>query len=584
MQYRFGPLLDTSGVTFQLWAPDKSPPQLLLENRPAETMACSDGFWTLRVEGVGPGARYRFRLEGEDFPDPAAREQDGADGWSIVRGPFGREPHPGPLRPWHETILCEVHVGTATPEGTYVGLMNRLEHFRDAGYTGLELMPLNTFPGDRGWGYDGTLLFAPHKPYGTPEELRALVDRAHDLGLCMVLDVVYNHFGDAGNAVPYTAFGWFDPESKTPWGPAIDFRKPEIRKFYCENAAMWLAEYDFDGLRFDAVHEFATEARDLFLGELARACRAIKPDAKLVTENVRNEMHWLTRDGDNRPRDYSAQWNDDYHHVLQFLVTGEPMGGYEEPDRDPVADLEKSLADGFVHDGDAGPDSDGRTRSEPASELPMEAFIGYLQNHDQIGNRPDNKRIVERVDAERLDFGHFVTLLSPQIPMFFMGEEAHQRCPFLFFFDLPEPWRSEKRENRYWQMEYVFHNKVEPGSLPDPQALQTFEKSKLDWDAYGQREHLEAMARFRELTAMRRELIWPLTATKCLSAWSARQGDAIIVTWQYEAGFYNMLLNPTGAEALVEISLAAPAASTGRFEFHGSKVKIWPWSALVWRS
>src|SRR6185369_3713973 len=184
-------------------------------------------------------------------------------------------------------------------------------------------------------------------------------------------------------------------------------------------------------------------------GELARVCRAVKPDAQLITENVRNQMHWLTRDEADRPVDYTAQWNDDFHHVLQFLVTGEKLGGYEDEGRDAVADLEKSLADGFVHDGDAGPQSDGRTRNEPASQLPMEAFIGYLQNHDQIGNRPDNKRIVDRVDASRLDFGHFVTLLNPQIPLFFMGEEAHLRCGFPFFFDLPEPIASQKRQDRY---------------------------------------------------------------------------------------------------------------------------------------
>ncbi len=584
MQYRFGPRVDDTGTTFQLWAPDQPSAQVLIAGRAPVDMAAADGFWTARVDGVRPGARYRYRVAGHDVPDLAAREQQGADGWSVVRGSFGREPHPGPLRPWHESILCEVHVGTVSPEGTYKGLMERLEHFRDAGYTGLELMPLNTFAGQRGWGYDGVLIFAPHAAYGTPEELRALVDRAHDLGLCMVLDVVFNHFGDVQNTLPLYAPGWFDDDIKTPWGPAIDFRKAEIRQFYRENACWWLSEYDFDGLRFDAVHEIATEASDLFLGELARACRAVKPDAKLVIENVKNQMHWLTRDATDKPRDFTAQWNDDYHHVMQYLVTGEKVSGYEDASRDAVADLEKSLADGFVHDGDAGPGSDGRTRHEPASQLPMEAFVAFLQNHDQIGNRPDGKRIVERVDAERLDFGHFVTLLSPQIPLFFMGEEAHLRCPFLFFFDLPEPARSEKRDNRYWQMDNVFHVKVDPGSLPDPQDPQTFAHSKLDWDAYGRDVHQAALARFRELTSLRRELIWPLTAGKCLAAWSARQGDGLIVTWQYEAGTYNMVVNPTGARTTMDVRLAGPAASTGRFAVRGGTVDLWPWSALVWRS
>ena len=586
MQYSFGPLPDATGTLFRLWAPSQSDARLLLENRDALPMQKQDdGVWQVRVEGVGLGKRYRFGVDGHEFPDPASRQQDGdADGWSIVRGPSGKAPHPGPLRPWHETILCDVHVGTASPEGAFKGLMDRLEHFRDAGYTGLELMPINEFPGTRGWGYDGVLLFAPESAYGTPEDLRALVDRAHDIGLCIILDVVYNHFGSVANFIPLYAPEWFDQEIKTPWGPAVDFRQPMVRQFYYENACWWLQEYDVDGLRFDAIHEMATEAKDQFLGELARACRAIKPDAKLVVENIKNQMHWLTRSDSNEPVDFTAQWNDDFHHVLQYLVTGEKVGGYGDPNRDPVADFEKSLADGFVHDGDAGPDSDGRRRNEPASQLPMQAFVAYLQNHDQIGNRPDNKRIVARVDAERLDFGHFVILLSPQIPLFFMGEEAHLRCPFMFFFDLPEPDRTEKRDDRYNQMEHIFMTKVAPGSLPDPQAEETFRKSKLDWDAYGCEEHREALDRFKELTALRRELVWPLTSTKCLNAWSARQGNGLIVTWQYEAGTYNMVLNPTGEQVDVEISLHEPAASTGRFEFHNGRVRVWPWSALVWRS
>jgi len=586
MQQIFGSLPDPSGTTFRLWAPSRHAVELVLDGRAPLAMQRDEaGFWSLHVESVRQGARYKFRADGVEFPDPASREQESdVTGWSLVRGPSGRQPHPGPLRPWHETILCEVHVGTVSPEGTYRGLMQRLEHFRDAGYTGLELMPINAFPGQRGWGYDGVLLFSPHPGYGTPEELRALVDRAHDLGLCMVLDVVYNHFGEVGNFLPKYAPEWFDNEIETPWGPAVDFRQETVRNFYYENACWWLSEYDFDGLRFDAVHEIKTDARDLFLGELAKTCREAKPEAKLIIENVRNQMHWLTRDDCARPVDFTAQWNDDYHHVLQFMVTGERISGYEDTSRDPIADIEKSLADGFVHDGDAGPDSDGRRRHEPASQLPMEAFVAFLQNHDQIGNRPDNKRIVDRVDAERLDFAHFVTLLNPQIPLFFMGEEAHLRCPFMFFFDLPQPFAEKHRDDRYDQMAHIFMTEVAPGSLPDPQDPRTFDDSKLDWDAYGVEQHRDALARFRELTSLRRELIWPLTATKCLDAWSARQGNGLIVTWRYEAGTFNMALNATGEEIMLEMSVANPAASTGRFEFHNGRVRVWPWSALVWRS
>jgi malto-oligosyltrehalose trehalohydrolase len=480
--------------------------------------------------------------------------------------------------------MCEVHVGTVTPEGTFRALMHRLEHFRDAGYTSLELMPINEFPGSRGWGYDGTLIFAPHHAYGTPEDFRALVDRAHALRLCLSVDVVYNHFGGVDNFIERYAPEWFDDEIETPWGAAINFREAAVRQFYYENACWWLEEYDLDGLRFDSVHEIATEARDRFLGELTRAARAIKPGAKLVAENVKNQMHWLTRRDDDTPVDFTAQWNDDFHHVLQFLVTGEESNGYGDGSHDPVADLEKSLADGFVHDGDSDGASDGRTRHEPASQLPMDAFVAYLQNHDQIGNRPDGKRLVERVDADRLDFGSFLTLLSPQVPMFFMGEEAQLRSLFLFFFDLPDPHAKKMRDDRYAQMESMFHAKVEPGGLPDPQAADTFERSKLDWDALGRDEHLRALDRFRQLCALRRELIWPLSATRCLNAWSARQGDGLIVTWQYEAGAYNVALNPTGQDLRLELSMPPPVASTGKFERTTSGMQLGPWSALVWRS
>ena len=586
MKYKFGPQPDESGTIFRLWAPGQQGVELVVEGRPPQPLERDvDGFWQGRVEGVGTGALYKFRAGDIEFPDPASRQQQrDADGWSVVRGSFGLPAHEGPLHDWHQSILCEVHVGTATPEGTFPALTERLEHFRDAGYTSLELMPVNEFPGTRGWGYDGTLIFAPDAAYGTPEDLRALVDRAHDIGLCIVLDVVYNHFGEACNFIPQYAPEWFDDQIETPWGPAINFRHAAVRQFYYENAQWWLEEYDVDGLRFDAIHEIATEAKDQFLGELARAARQAKPGAKLIIENVKNQMHWLTRDENDEPVDYTAQWNDDYHHVITYLVTGEKKGGYEDDRKDAVADLEKSLADGFVHDGDAEGESDGRTRNEPASQLPMEAFIGYLQNHDQIGNRPDGSRLVDRVDASRLDFGQFVTLLSPQLPLFFMGEEAQVRCKFNFFFDLPEPLQSEKRDDRYVQMEGMFNEKVEPGGLPDPQDPDTFAKSKLDWDQFTQPDHVAALDRFRELCALRRELVWPLSATRCLNAWSARQGDGLIVTWQYEAGTYNMLLNPTGEDVTMNVSLTELAASTGQFEFDNGKVKVGPWSALVWRS
>lgn len=584
MTLLFGPLLEGSATQFRLWAPSAGNVELVLPDRPAIPLdKAENGFWSARVEGCGAGTRYKFRTGALEFPDPASRQQDGGtSGWSIVLPrlePSGRRQ---PLRPWHETILCEVHIGTASPEGTFRGLAERLEHFRDAGFTALEIMPVNQFPGTRNWGYDGTLIFAPAEAYGTRDELRDLVDRAHELGLCLVLDVVYNHFGEFDNFLQRYAPEWFDDDVETPWGPGIDFTRETVRQFYYENARMWLEELDFDGLRFDSVHEMKTAARDTFLGDLAKSARAVKGDAKLIIENMDNVASWLDRDTENRPKDFTAQWNDDIHHVLNFLVTGEDKNGYAAKDKDPIADLEKGLADGFVHDGEAQGESDGTTRGEPASRLPPDAFVSYVQNHDQIGNRADAKRLPDRVSAEKLDFLHFVMMLAPQIPLFFMGEEAHMRTPFPFFIDLPEEAAALKRADRYEQMRESFEEDVADGDLPDPNAPLTFDRAKLDWSEYAEAERRDALERFRALARWRREMLWPLAATPCLDARTGRQGKAIVVSWVFAAGVLTMALNPSDHPADIACVITAPPVSSGDFSQHGELLRLGPWSAVCW--
>lgn len=542
-----------------------------------------DGFWSCRVSGISAGARYRFRVGDIEFPDPASRQQDtDSGGWSILRQPFPRSTDRSALRPWHETIICEVHIGTATPEGTFDGLRKRLGHFRDAGYTCLEIMPVHTFPGERNWGYDSTLLFAPHPAYGTPEDLRALVARAHELGLCLILDVVYNHFGPLDNFLPRYAPEWFDPKVETPWGPGIDFSQKMVRRFYYENAMMWLAEYDFDGLRFDSVHEIKSEASDHFLMELAELARKATPHAHLVIENMENSASWLDRDAaSNEPRHFTAQWNDDFHHVLHHLITGERGPTGYDGTKDPYADLEKALADGFVHDGEADGESDGRSRDEPGSRLPPDAFVGYLQNHDQIGNRGDARRLTELVDAERLDFVHFITMLSPHIPLFFMGEEAALTTPFPFFIDFPEADAEEKRQERYEQMKEMFKRPIPSGGLPDPNERATFLRAKLEWDNPSDAPALE---KFRRLAKWRRDMVWPLLATDCQDAVSARQGDCILVTWIFDAGTLSMALNPTAKPCQINAAVDGMPVATGTFHHSGETLSLGAWSAIVWRA
>lgn len=586
MSSQFGPRFHAEGVDFRLWAPSARQIDLVFKNGTVVPMQRqADGFWLAADQNCQPGTPYRFRSGDFEFPDPASRQQQGGtSGWSLVCPPLEPSGRREPLRPWHETLLCEVHIGTVSPEGTFAGLTRRLEHFRDAGYTALEIMPINQFPGARNWGYDGTLIFAPAEAYGTREELREMVDRAHELGLCLILDVVYNHFGEFDNFITRYAPEWFDDDVETPWGPGIDFARPMVRQFYYENAAMWLEEFDFDGLRFDSVHEMKTDARDTFLGDLAKTARATKSHAKLIIENMDNAASWLERDEKNDPKDFTAQWNDDIHHVLHFLVTGEPRHGYEDHSKDAIADLEKGLADGFIHDGEAEGESDGHTRGEPGSRLPPDCFVSYVQNHDQIGNRADNKRLPDRISAEKLDFLHFVMMLAPQIPLFFMGEEAHLRTPFPFFFDLPEEAAEPKRQDRYTQMREIFQENVEDGGLPDPNDPATFERARIDWNAFGEDERRAALERFRTLTAWRRNHVWPLAATPCLDARTGRQGTAIVVSWIFEAGVLTMALNPGDNPTDLPCVVTAPPLTTGDYSQQGEVLRLGAWSALAWIS
>lgn len=586
MDYQFGPLIERDAVTFRLYAPSADKPSLILDGRPPVSMAkAKNGFWTARVEGAAAGTRYRFRVGDLEFPDLASRQQQGGTaGWSVVHDVFAPAGSKDPIAPWQEAVFCEVHVGTVTPEGTFAALAERLAHFRDAGYTTLELMPVASFPGSRNWGYDGTLLFAPAEAYGSPEDLRALVDRAHGLGLCIILDVVYNHFGTVNNFAANYVPEWFSPEVETPWGPGINFDNPMVRQFYYENACMWLSEYDLDGLRFDAVHEIKTNSAHQFLFELADIARRDKPHAKLIVENVRNIADLLTRNDANEPVHFTAQWNDDIHHVLEFLVSREKRNGYQDPSRDPVADLEKGLRDGFIHDGEAEGESDGRTGGEPGSDLPPEAFVGFVQNHDQIGNRPDGKRLADRISADKLDFVQFLAMLAPHLPLFFMGEEAHVRSPFTYFVDLGEEAGKAIRDGRYQQMRDMFHEDVADGDLPDPGDPETFQQSKLVWSEFEQDERQAALRRFRKLAGWRRDLVWPLLKTTCLSSVSTRRDQCIIVTWEFEAGWLTIALNPSDWPHDIACTIRGMPVSTGSFDQSGKTLRLGAWSAVAWTS
>lgn len=581
MSYRFGPIIDSLGVTFRVWAPAQRNIHLMLQDRePAPMERVDDGFFALRISGAGAGTRYKFAVKGNEFPDPASRGQaDDANGWSVVRAPF-TPVLPDALRPWHEAVLAEVHVGTATPEGTFEALAKKLEHFADAGYTGIELMPVAEFPGDRNWGYDGVLPFAPEHTYGSPEALRKLVDRAHDLDLAVVLDVVYNHFGRKDNFLPLYAPEFFTDRVKTPWGPGVDFNNSIIRSYFCENVQMWLGEYDFDGLRFDAIHEIGTEHADAFLEQIGKTARRIKPNAWLILENIKNCASWLGRDDADRPVDFTAQWNDQVHHALNDLVTTERRGAYKDGKRDPVADIGKALAEGFVSSDDPVP----RYNDQPGiahEVLSPVALVSFVQNHDQIGNRADGERLPARVDARQLDFLHFVLMLSPHTPMFFMGEEGHLTGQFPFFTDLQGKEAEAARLERERQMAEVFNDPAAPGQVPDPSDPATFQIAKLNWEDFAKPKHAKALARFRQLVKWRSRLLWPVSGSRFIKASRRRQGDTVKLTWTFEAGTLTMVLNPSAQDGEISGRVDRPTAITGDIQAD-SHLALGPWSAAVW--
>ena len=475
-----------------------------------------------------PGARYCFRIGDENVPDPASREQDGdvTDASLVVDSNCYRwkcgDWHG---RPWEESILYELHVGLL---GGFAGVASELERIAGLGFTAVELMPVGDFPGFRNWGYDGVLPYAPDRAYGTPDDLRALIDRAHELGLMVFLDVVYNHFGPDGNFLKSYAPQFFRSDRKTPWGDAIDFREPMVRRYFVENAIYWITEFRFDGLRLDAVHAIGDWR---FVAELASAIRDAVPIGRfvhLVAENDDNTAE-LLRSG------YDAQWNDDFHHALHVLLTGETHGYYVDYAADPALALARALAEGFVYQGETSVHREGARRGTPTHGLGPSAFVSFLQNHDQIGNRAFGERLINLVDSQRLRAAVALQMLCPQIPLVFMGEETGARDPFHYFTDHRAELADVVREGRRAEFAKFpeFSDPCRRAAIPDPNDPQTFARSKPDFHGAASREWSDCYAR---LIALRRSEIIPrLKGTRTVRAGKIGEA-AVLASWRLGDG------------------------------------------------
>ncbi len=533
-------LLEDGRCRFRLWAPAKKSVTLEIEGMRPQTMRPAGAGWFEIDADCGAGARYKYRVDAElAVPDPASRLQpDDVHGASVVVDPRAyRWQHPQWLgRPWAEAVIYELHVGVC---GGYAGVAARLPALAELGITAIELMPIADFPGIRNWGYDGVMPFAPDAAYGTPDQLKALIDTAHGLGLMIYLDVVYNHFGPDGNYLNAYAPQFFDEALHTPWGAAIDFHKSEVREYFTQNALYWLMEYRFDGLRFDAVHAICDSDWLDEMAEIVRAAVAAESQGRrhvhLVLENERNAAGHLQGAAADK---FNAQWNDDGHNVLHVLLTGETESYYANYAEAPAAKLARVLAEGFAYQGEPMPSHGDKPRGTRSAHLPPSAFVLFLQNHDQIGNRALGERLSVLADPQALRAAVALQLLCPQIPLLFMGEEWGSCAPFLFFTDFHDELADAVREGRRKEFAAfaAFANAASRAKIPDPNAQRTFTDSQVDASEALRAPHAAVQAEYQKLLALRRRYVAPRIAGAS-SAGARVVGDAAVIAhWRLADG------------------------------------------------
>ena len=519
-------LLPGGGARFRLWAPAARRVDLVRSAGPdigeAPMQPMPDGWFERTVPRADATTRYAFRIDGDALvPDPASRANpDDVHAASALVDPqaFEWPDEHWRGRPWHEAVIYELHVGCFTREGTFAAAIGRLDELAALGVTAIELMPVAEFAGRRGWGYDGVLPFAPEASYGTPDDLKRLVAAAHGRGLMVLLDVVYNHFGPEGNYLHRYAPGFFDPRAQTPWGAAIRFGDRTVRRFFVHNALYWVEEFRIDGLRLDAVHAMHDRSRVFIADAIARALRMGPGRSRhvhTVLENHRNDAARLTRGAAGLPRAATAQWNDDVHHALHVLVTGERDGYYADYARAPVRQIGRALAEGFAFQGEPSAHGAGAPRGTRSAHLPPLAFVDATQTHDQVGNRAFGERIAEL--AQRQQRGDALrallacVLLAPAVPMLFMGEEFAASTPFLYFCDFHGDLARAVRDGRRSEFARfaTFADPAARDAIPDPNEEATFVRSRLDWTEREREPHRTWLALYRTLLTLRHERLMP---------------------------------------------------------------------------
>jgi maltooligosyltrehalose trehalohydrolase len=493
---------------FGVWAPNPRTVELVVEDRTVPMRRDDASWWHATVESAGAGTRYGFRLDGGPVrPDPrSAWQPEGIDALSAVvdHGAFRWTDDRWRGLSLRGAVLYELHVGTFSAAGTFDGVIEHLPHLVELGVDAIELMPVAEFSGDHGWGYDGVDLFAPHHTYGGPDGLKRLIDACHSHGLGVVLDVVYNHLGPAGNYL--SEFGpYFSTRHRTNWGDAVNFDgpgAPEVRRFVLDNAVMWLRDYHVDGLRLDAVHAIVDESAVSILEALAVEVDALATQLGrplfLVAESDLNDPRFV-RSRDAGGMGLDASWADEWHHALHAALTGERAGYYE--DFGSLTLLAKALRQAWVYDGTWSPHR-GRHHGRPPTGLAGHQFVVCIQNHDQAGNRACGDRIGALVDPRRLAVAAALLLTGPFTPLLFQGEEWGATAPFPYFSDHRDPELgravSEGRRREFARFGW------RPEDIPDPQDPETFRSARLDWSERAHASHDALLAWYRALVGLRR--------------------------------------------------------------------------------
>jgi maltooligosyltrehalose trehalohydrolase len=497
--------------TFEVWAPDARTMDVKIGEQKFSLTKGHRGWWSGSVDIAGPNTDYLFIIDGQEpgVPDPRSPWQpNGVHGPSRIFDPaefsdiWTDAEWQAP--PFESAIFYELHIGTFTPEGTLEAAESRLAYLRELGISHVQLMPVATFPGDRGWGYDGVDLYAPHPAYGGPTGLQHFVNACHEKGLAVLLDVVYNHLGPAGNYLSRFA-PYFTGVHCTPWGDAVNLEEPEstgVRRFFIDNALMWLRDYHFDGLRLDAVHAFIDRSAIHFLEQLASEVRALEFEMGkhfvVIAESDLNDPRLVsaTQAGGFG---LDAQWSDDFHHALVTVLTGERQGYYR--DFGSLADLGKSLREVFVYDGKYS-EYRRRNHGRPAIGLPGYRFLGYAQNHDQVGNRAKGDRLIQIAGPGRAKIAAALVVTSPFIPLLFQGEEFGASTPFQYFtsFEDPELGRSVSEGRKREFAAFVWSQ----DEIADPQEPETFAQSKLDWGELDQEPHRALLQWHKDLIRLRK--------------------------------------------------------------------------------